>query len=208
MRKGYLKNNIQDGTLVLDLDKNNLNRIIRSTRMINKFCDRKNLKFEVFYKGKSINEKVKEKKVLVLAQLVKAINIKNIWDKYSYIYDTVCDNVGKEFKEHNYCKFHNEQCVENIYGKSCRSVNGCCYYNGEMCQYWKNGKCQISCISCKLFTCRYLRKKGIKFSPSKIPLLKYFLNYRQRSIVEDNMSTPKEEIIDKLFFAKKGIFSI
>ena len=49
---------------------------------------------------------------------------------------------------------------------------GCCYsfYYGKggmpidtgVCKHLINNACNTKCIRCKMFTCRYLRKKGIK----------------------------------------------
>ena len=136
---------------------------------------------------------------------VIASNIKNIEKRYNYIYDTVCDYLDNEFQEKNICQFKNNKCVGVTDGYHCKeSINGCCYGRKRgLCKNFINGKCNIKSISCKLFTCRYLKKNKIKYNSDNIPILKYFFNKRQKTIIEDSIFIDKEEIINKLLNKKE-----
>ena len=94
---------------------------------------------------------------------------------YEDVYDKVCKFLDIEFYEKNVCDFKNNQCGEK---RGTSSLVGCCrpYKNKligpllpasinrvEACKYLENKNCEAECIACKLFTCDYLRRKGIQF---------------------------------------------
>ena len=127
---------------------------------------------------------------------------------YELIYFKVCDYLDNEFSK-NICDFENDKCGEKIDTKSCV---GCCrkyknkllgplvpYNNWEICEYLKNKKCSVKNIGCKLFTCDYLHKKGIKFRIKDIPMLQEF-NLIQKIIIKSKVQIPQEEVIKKLLF--------
>ena len=64
--------------------------------------------------------------------------------------------------------------------------DGCCYSDarGGLCENLKNHRCQIKSISCKLYSCEYLRNKKVYFKIKDIPLLKYFFNLKQKYILK------------------------
>ena len=127
---------------------------------------------------------------------------------YEYIYDTVCNYLDSCFYGKNLCDFENNKCGEKR-NTSCEV--GCCRYyknrilgpfkiNNELvqCKYLKNYKCSAKCLSCKLFTCDYLQKKGIKFRIKDILLLDAFFNIVQKFILKIMVYTPKETMIKLL----------
>ena len=65
------------------------------------------------------------------------------------------------------------------------------------CEYLDKNtyKCNAKCISCKLFTCDYLEKKGIKFKIKDMLLLDTFFNPLQKYCIKYKVFTPKEKII-------------
>lgn len=140
---------------------------------------------------------------------LNAIFKKDKKERYSYIYDIVCESLDKCFAEHNLCDFKNDKCAE----KRHTAVNvGCCRHyknkilgpllkhNFVQCEYLINKKCSIKCISCKLFTCDYLKKQGIQFKIKDIFLLDTFFNPIQKYIIKTSVFTPKEHIIKRLLF--------
>lgn len=136
--------------------------------------------------------------------VVHALNIKDIKERYSYIYDVVCDYLDNEFITNNKCDFINNRCISVRFGSHCpESVNGCCYgTNRGLCKNFIDGKCTIRSLSCKLFTCRYLRKQGIKYPINSFPLLKYFFNIRQKIVIDESIYKDKDYIIDLLIKKK------
>ena len=130
---------------------------------------------------------------------------------YEEIHDKVCDYLDSEFYGKNICDFENNKCGEKrntsslvgccrpykskllgpLLPASCNRVDACKYLNLE------DGKCRNKNISCKLYTCDYLRNKGIQFKINDIELLKDF-NIIQKYILKYSVFIPKEKLINRL----------
>lgn len=145
-----------------------------------------------------------------LAHLEILLSLNNLKDKYSYIYDIVCNQLDNIFQENNYCNFIDDKCIAQ---RNCKNIShdsmGCCYtfrnskltgfpVDTKLCTYLHNGKCTQNCISCKLYTCSYLKKQNIKFSPNDFFLIKVFFNGKQKSYIKSNFFKTRDEIIDNL----------
>jgi len=149
-----------------------------------------------------------------------ALNEPTLKDCYIKIYDKVCDFLDNEFSKNNYCDFKHNQCFANRNKTSPHSIMGCCYSfkfspnpfskdlvtNINQCQFLDCNKCSIKSISCKLFTCRSLKKKGIIFDTHKILLLDCFFNYKQHLILSKNFFKTREEIINKLLEKNRDLY--
>lgn len=126
--------------------------------------------------------------------------------RYNYIYDTVCDYLDSCFYGKNLCDFQDNKCGEK---KNTSSTWGCCrHYKYKLlgplskfvlCEHLQEDySCDAKCISCKLFTCDYLRKKGVQFKIKDILLLDIFFNSLQKYFIKYMVFTPKEKIIQRL----------
>ena len=135
---------------------------------------------------------------------IHACNIKDINKRYSYIYDRVCEYLDNEFNSKNICDFKDNICLSVRNNGHCsESKNGCCYgTNRGLCKNFKDGKCTIKSISCKLFTCRYLKKNKIRYKVNDIPILKHFFNLKQKFILDTSIFKDKDEIIELLIKSK------
>jgi len=142
---------------------------------------------------------------------IRIINKKKARLQYEFIYNKVCEDLDNKFYGKNLCDFQNDKCGEK---RNTSSLVGCCrpYKNKlispffpsnfnrlQMCKYLKDKKCSAECISCKLYTCDFLRKKGVLFKINDIQLLKNF-NLIQKYIIKYSVFTPKEKIINRLLF--------
>ena len=158
---------------------------------------------QIIKDDKSIKEYTEEDLKMKI-YTINAVNIKDIKQRYNYIYDVVCNYLDKEFNERNICNFKDNKCISVRNNSHCKeSENGCCYGRKRgLCKNLKNGKCNIKSISCKLFTCRYLKKNKIKYKINDIPLLKFFVNNRQKFIINNSIFKDKPEIIDLLILNK------
>jgi len=123
------------------------------------------------------------------------------------VYDYICDELDKKFADNSICQFENDRCIVNrkYYNKD--KIMGCCYsfkYNGiqfsdiKLCQHQKNSRCDVKCMGCKLFTCSYLKKHGIKFSLENMPIALAFFNKKQREILRTTFFVSREEVLNKL----------
>lgn len=185
--------------IVLLNNENDFYRRIYYLKIISFF----GVKIYVEYNNKlySSSKEKHPEEINVVLKILDILNVKKKLDKYNLIYDYTCDYLDNEFKINNWCNFKNDVCICNRNkNKECR-VESCCVRNKTkiVCKYFdnKNKKCSIKCISCKLFTCKYLKSKGIKYSTNKIPYLKYFLSIRQKKITNYSIIEPKYKIIEK-----------
>lgn len=151
------------------------------------------------------NQKEQNQKDFILA--VNAILYNTKYERYNYIYDTVCEYLDSYFYGKNLCDFKENKCGEK---RDTTSVIGCCrHYKIKLigplskfvpCEHLdkNNYKCSAKCISCKLFTCDYLEKKGIKFKIKDILLLNVFFNPLQKYFIKYMVYTKKDKIIKRL----------
>lgn len=142
---------------------------------------------------------------------IQALCIAEKKARYEYIYDTMCEFLDKQFTKCNFCDFKNDKCIANRMHRIGFESMGCCHSfeyanafsfkllkNIKICDYLKDRKCTTQNISCKLFTCGYLKSKKIEFNTHKILLLDCFLNKKQHDIVTLNFFRSREEILQKL----------
>lgn len=133
-------------------------------------------------------------------------SIESVEQKISYIYDFMCSSLKNEFISNSICDFRCDKCIaKRIYESSGGKgpfVYGCCYTKGRVCKYLVHGNCTVDSVSCRLFSCRYLKSLGISYFVSDFLLCKFFLNFRQRKILDDGIAKPKEEMM-KLLLKKK-----
>lgn len=138
---------------------------------------------------------------------INAIFFKSRYERYNFIYNTACNYLDDFFYGKNYCDFQNNKCGEK---RNCSSVTGCCHHfkikflgpfsKLVLCEYLnpKTHTCDAKCLGCKLFTCDYLEKKGIKFRIHDILLLDVFFNPIQKYFIRYTLFTPKEKVLKRL----------
>lgn len=197
-----LKKMVLDNKLILQISDDNLKYIIKNTKSLIKFCDKRNLIVELIYNGKKIDEKYLKKDISDdlrdIITIMHAINIKDKFKRYDYIYDTVCGYLDERIKT-NYCEFKDNICVK-YRNKGSNHENGCCECKGRgRCKYLIDGVCTMkSCMACKLFTCHTLKKKGITQNINDFVLTRYFFDTKEKDILQFSYWTPKEIVMDKL----------
>lgn len=165
--------------------------------------------------GAEIGVIYKDKKILGnsyklisdLEVVLKAISFDNMYDRYSLIYDYICDELDKKFINNSICQFENDRCIANrkFYNKD--KIMGCCYsfkYNGikfsdiKLCEHLKDKGCTVKCLGCKLFTCEYLRKHGIRFTLEKMAVAKSIFSKKQREIFRTTFFVDKNDVLANL----------
>ena len=172
---------------------------------------------KVYKKIKSIKKNIVIKNIYVfdnplideLRAVITALDIVDIEKRYRFIYDYVCSYLDNQFKAKNICDFKNGVCVSRRnFKKNPKSyplIYGCCFTKGRVCPNLINYSCSIKCLSCKLFTCRYLTKKHIKYRINDILLLKLFFNLRQKEVISNQLFTDEDEFIEILMKKKSLI---
>lgn len=189
-------------------------KVIQNLILLDKISIKFNLSYSLSYNGYHILSYVIDNSSTYLDDLVSsfsAIAMHNEKEKYIYLYNTVCSYLDKKFRENNYCDFKNDQCLENRQLKPPHHSMGCCYSfdysrlfepgftkNSRLCKYLSCRTCSTKCISCKLFTCSYLRDKGIHFYTNELLLLDCFFNKKQKFVIKYNFFKTQNQIIEKL----------
>lgn len=139
----------------------------------------------------------------------KAIEIKDKVKRNEFIYDTICDMLDKKWNKASPCKFCNNRCIASRNNYMDKEYDGCCYsfkrkrigkVKKEKCIHLKDDKtCDTKNISCKLFTCNYLKKnKLFNTSFDDYLLLKLFYNKKEKLIIKYNFFKTREEVLNKL----------
>lgn len=151
-----------------------------------------------------IAEKIDEETLFKEEQLKIAIDILKIDDikkRYSVIYDKLCDYLNKDFISYQYCDFKNNKCIAQRKHKifPINRKNGCCFMEIRKCPHLINGNCKVQCIACKLFSCKYLEKRGIGYWAYEVILLKAFFNKEQRKHLLFDFYTPKDKVLKKVY---------
>ena len=185
--------------LIINLTDDNINKHIKNTKKIIKLCDKNNLELQLIYNDKKLtNKDIKNEKLRDIVTIMNAINIKDKYKRYEYIYNTVCSYLDERINT-NYCEFKDDICIRDRL-KNNNHKNGCCECNGRgKCKYLIDSKCTLgNCMACKLFTCKTLRKKGIIHNINDYALTKYFFTNKQKDILKFSYWTPKEIILDRL----------
>lgn len=193
---------------VIYLNSNNVNLLYRKFRLY-KFLSHFNINFIINYCGKeyTLNDEYPQELGIIL-NMTDILNTRNKKEKYNKIYDRACNYLDNEFRTKNICDFKNDICISRRNFKSNPKnyplIYGCCFTKGRVCPNLINYSCSIKCLSCKLFTCRYLTKKHIKYRINDILLLKLFFNLRQKEVISNQLFTDEDEFI-KILMKKKSL---
>ena len=68
----------------------------------------------------------------------------------------------------------------------------------QLCEYQVGKKCIANCLTCKMYMCDEMRKKGYKYNVFNVPLINCFFNLYQKLILSVSFFTTEEEIIKKI----------
>ena len=178
------------------IDNKNYKKTIKKLKKIIKICDSNNYKLIVKY-DKAIKKEYKEE----FDKIQKAINIKNIEKRYSYIYDSVCNYLDSKYFGENLCGFDENGVCEYYRKEDPSHYNGCCYREDRsLCKYFdeEHSVCTERGISCKLYSCPILREKGIKYRIKDIPLINSFFSIKQKFYIKYSFLKPKPYVMYKL----------
>mgnify|MGYP003295727795 CR=1 FL=1 len=171
----------------------------------------------LFYTMKDIqikdNELSEKTKFLLneLTLLVKVFNIKEKQDRNSLVYDLMCNRMLNETQKIGYCYFKDNKCVTSRYTKGFpkSKENGCCnntYKDKKKnCRYLnEDHSCAICSISCRIFTCVYLQRRGIDHALFQYPVIDCLYSKSTKYKMIYGFFTPKERMIKKISHKRLG----
>ena len=142
--------------------------------------------------------------------VVSAIGVlvcKNKKQKYEFLYDQICAYLDKKVVNKNVCGFKNDKCIAK---RNTNCTMGCCHhfknkyfgilYEKELhlCEYQKDKSCTAKCITCKMYMCDYLVKRGYKFTCNNVLLIKYYFNFAQKVVIKSSFFTTKDKILKRI----------
>lgn len=165
----------------------------------------------IYDKTKKYLEKIKETEIEEKMKVIDQILEKEVGEeRFSYLYDILCDYLDQEFKKKNICGFHNNICKRRCHmieenKKKDTYDNGCCYsyLHKRNCEHLNAPYgCKIKNLGCKLFTCSYLKKQGIRYKLNQIYLSRYFFNRRQKFYIENTFFVDKPVIMEGILRRK------
>jgi len=163
-------------------------------------------KYHINILGKVINGNSQYENDVISSIGVLVCNNKK--QRYEFLYDQICDYLDKEVITKNVCGFENNKCIAK------RNTNcnmGCCHhfknkYFGilyetklQLCEYQQDKRCTAKCISCKMYMCDYLVKRGYKFTCSNVLLIKHYFNLFQKIVIKSSFFTPKDKILKIIY---------
>ena len=189
--------------ITIELDNKNLDSFFKKVRWYN-FLSGFGKKFVVEYNGKQYdhNTKTSPKELETILNVITILNANSKREKYNLLYDYACDYLDNEFICKKLCDFKDDMCIRNRCRTRGVKVSSCCERNKTrvICKNFDavNKCCKIRSIGCKLYTCHYLKKRGIRYRVNSIPYLKYFLSIRQKAICISSIFIDKKVTIDKL----------
>lgn len=188
----YLDKKILHKILLEDINekiqKPNDSAKIRLDNIIENFLNMKEINAnDVLYICKDLSND----KIFFINEFEKFLKALELNDaRNEYIYDTICKDLENNFLKFNFCNFKNDKCVsqrhKNVIFNNYPYTNtdGCCFKVIGKCQYNnKDGTCKVRCISCKLFICPYLSKRGIRILCIRAFTFKSLLHFKAKGRV-------------------------
>lgn len=127
-----------------------------------------------------------------LKDVEKALNIKNRYQRITYIYDLACLKLDNFYSCKNICEFKNCRCL--VQQRNNKYTNGCC----RKCKYQSTKGCTTANLTCKLFYCQSVKEKNKTLEINDLNILKLF-NLRQIIIVKADYFSKREDVIMDLY---------
>lgn len=160
-------------------------------------------------------ENTSEENMGLFKKLLYSLSFTNIKESYEYIYDDTINYLNEKFTQNDYCKFENDMCIcQRETKKVVSPKDGCCHtfhyrkfdgmpvHEGKCKELMPGGGCNVNSMACKMYTCKYLKNKGVSFGCKDFFLLKIWLNKKQRAYLESCFFIRREKNIEKLIELK------
>ena len=203
------KNKFENLLIIKDIENMDINQIKKKIYALKRFFRRKS-NYEEIIQNKNVicviyTSDLENENLKSLLISLKAIFIKDKFERYNYLYDEACNFLDRMFEKNNYCDFKNDFCVAKRNCRSNRKKMGCCYHINKkdpfgefvFCEYLGKKGCNTKCIACKLMTCDYIK---VKLKLENIPYMDCFFNVFQKFIMKISFFTLKEKVLKRVMF--------
>lgn len=196
----FVFNNLKE-----DVELKVIDKIVCRVKKIDRSIIQENIKTYVIF------NKCNSKYDPFVQSSVNLINKKGKKERLNFLYDSICNYLDNIVVKNNVCEFKNDKCLAK---RNTNCTMGCCHhfknkYFGilyetklHLCEYQKNKSCTTKCITCKMFMCDTVKKKGYDFTTRNVILIKRYFNLPQKLIILTSFFTPKEKIMKRLLFYK------
>ena len=143
-----------------------------------------------------------------LKQIEEAFNIKDKDERLEYVFNATCDNIDL-YNSSNPCEFDDcGHCASQRAHVTKSRINGCC---GDCHHLQEDGKCDTKSLACKIFYCRYIRKKKNIFKYRELKLANIFFTFPQMLVArynffyttEGNLELMRKNSVLAFLFAKE-----
>lgn len=203
------KNEFENLLIFKDIENMDINQIKKKIYALKRFFRRKS-NYEEIIQNKNVicviyTSDLENENLKSLLISLKAIFIKDKFERYNYLYDEACNFLDRMFEKNNYCDFKNDVCVAKRNCRSNRKKMGCCYHINKkdpfgefvFCEYLGKKGCNTKCIACKLMTCDYTK---VKLKLENIPYMDCFFKVFQKFIMKISFFTLKEKVLKRVMF--------
>ncbi len=192
-----------------DVELEKASYFIKKLKEIVKFAKKHEIQFESLIEGKDCFFLQKN-----IVTSINALKINNKNERIEFLYTETCRLLDEQFIENNLCGFKNNKCFAK---KDTNRTMGCCHHYDnkkigviwqkelKLCEYQKDKHCTADCITCKMFVCDEIKKKGFYFTVNNVLTIKHFFNQTQKLIIKISFFTQKEKILKRLKIAKLSL---
>lgn len=163
------------------------------------------------YMRNNFDKQDEELKKSLESDIESALNICDKRERYEYVYDIISAHLDHIFERNNHCEFADGKCLVNRKDPTGRKSGGCCgsQFGGDKnerrpCMHLGERGCEIVCVPCKLYTCKSLRKKGVRFKIKDFAGVRKIFSKKQIEVLERNHFRSKERIINKLLMVERS----
>ncbi len=150
------------------------------------------------------NGDIKNNLYFSIESSLQAMMIKDRKERMNYIYIKACTYLDREIVERNLCGFYNDKCIAK---RDTDCTMGCCRHYPhkrtgifrneklQLCEFQIDRKCTANCITCKMYMCPEMEKKGYRYNVFNVPLIKCFFNIIQKLIISVSFFSTEKEIM-------------
>ena len=152
---------------------------------------------EIFVEN--LSEKLNNNDYMIESMLIVDFSLRKHRDKMKSAYEAASIFFDKENSLNKMCDFHDNQCLK-FREKNEERITGCC---PTYCKLLVPGQaCVHKNLSCKIFMCESVIKKGYYFTPYTLPILKKNMTPLQILILSGSFFMTADKALKRLWIVR------